>query len=165
MVGEIRDGETAQIAVQAALTGHLVFSTIHANNVFDVLGRFEHMGVDPYSFVSALNGIVAQRLVRVVCGHCVIDVPAPEGAPLQTLRRGVGCKECRGTGYKGRRAIGESLVFDDELRELVAARSPLRTIRAAAARGGTRLLRESAEALVRSGTTTLEEINRVTFAR
>ena len=153
MVGEIRDGETAQIAVQAALTGHLVFSTIHANNVFDVLGRFEHMGVDPYSFVSALNGIVAQRLVRVVCGHCAVDVPAPERAPLQTLRRGVGCKECRGTGYKGRRAIGESLVFDDELRELVAARSPLRTIRAAAARGGTRLLRESAEALVRSGTT------------
>ena len=165
MVGEIRDAETAQIAVQAALTGHLVFSTIHANNVFDVLGRFEHMGVDPYSFVSALNGIVAQRLVRMVCIHCAVDVEPTGREPLQTLRKGLGCKECRGTGYRGRRAIGESLVFDDELRELVATRAPIRTVRTAAIRAGTRLLRDAAEDLVRSGATTLDEINRVTFSR
>ena len=149
MVGEIRDPETAQIAVQAALTGHLVFSTVHANNVFDVLGRFEHMEVDPYSMVSAMNGIVAQRLVRVFCLHCA----------------GKGCTECRGTGYKGRRAIGECLVLDDELREMIAARAPIRTIKATAQARGTRLLRESAEDMVRQGLTSQLEIDRITFAR
>ena len=149
MVGEIRDPETAQIAVQAALTGHLVFSTVHANNVFDVLGRFEHMEVDPYSLVSALNGIVAQRLVRVFCTHCA----------------GRGCSECRGTGFKGRRAIGECLVLDDELREMIAARAPIRSIKDAARQRGTRLLRESAEDMVRQGLTRQDEIDRITFAR
>jgi len=148
MVGEIRDPETAQIAVQAALTGHLVFSTVHANNVFDVLGRFEHMAVDPYTFVSALNGIVAQRLVRVFCTHC----------------HGKGCTECRGTGFKGRRAIGECLVLDDELRELIAARAPVRAIKEAARARGTRLLRESAQDMVRQGLTSQAEIDRITFA-
>ena len=165
MIGEIRDAETAQIAVQAALTGHLVFSTVHANNVFDVLGRFEHMQVDPYSLVSALNGIVAQRLVRVTCPHCAIDLPADNGETLATRRRGQGCTECRGTGYRGRKAIGECLLLDDELREMIATRTPIRHIKEAARARGTRLLRESAEELVRTGVTTLEEINRVTFAR
>lgn len=165
MVGEIRDGETAQIAVQAALTGHLVFSTIHANNVFDVLGRFEHMHVDPYSLVSALNGIVAQRLVRMVCPHCAEPVPMQAGEQLQNVRYGPGCRECRNTGYKGRKAIAECLVLDDELRELIATRSPIRSVKEAAKARGTRLLRESAEELVRQGLTTVEEINRVTFAR
>ena len=148
MVGEIRDPETAQIAVQAALTGHLVFSTVHANNVFDVLGRFEHMAVDPYTFVSALNGIVAQRLVRVFCTHC----------------HGKGCTECRGTGFKGRRAIGECLLLDDELRELIATRAPVRVIKEAARARGTRLLRESAQDMVRLGLTSQAEIDRITFA-
>lgn len=148
MVGEIRDPETAQIAVQAALTGHLVFSTVHANNVFDVLGRFEHMQVDPYSLVSALNGVVAQRLVRVHCTQCA----------------GRGCPDCRNTGFKGRLAIGECLVLDDELRELIAAHAPVRTIKEAARLSGTRLLRECAEDMVRLGQTSLEEIDRVTFA-
>ena len=149
MVGEIRDPDTAQIAVQAALTGHLVFSTVHANNVFDVLGRFEHMAVDPYTFVSALNGIVAQRLVRVFCTHC----------------GGKGCADCRGTGFKGRRAIGECLVLDDELREMIASRSPVRAIKEAARARGTRLLRESAEEMVRQGLTSQVEIDRITFAQ
>jgi general secretion pathway protein E len=149
MVGEIRDAETAQIAVQAALTGHLVFSTVHANNVFDVLGRFEHMEVDPYTLVSALNGIVAQRLVRVYCTHC----------------HGKGCSECRGTGYKGRRAIGECLVLDDELREMIATRAPITAIKEAARQRGTQLLREAAEDMVAQGITSQAEINRVTFAR
>jgi general secretion pathway protein E len=149
MVGEIRDGETAQIAVQAALTGHLVYSTVHANNVFDVLGRFEHMQVEPYMFVAALNGIVAQRLVRVFCPQC----------------HGAGCPHCRHTGFKGRCAIGECLMMDDELRELIARRAPITTIKSAARERGTVLLRESAEALVREGRTSLEEINRVTFSR
>ncbi len=149
MVGEIRDPETAQIAVQAALTGHLVFSTVHANNVFDVLGRFEHMQVDPYSLVSALNGIVAQRLVRIYCVQCA----------------GKGCPECRHTGFKGRRAIGECLVLDDEIRELIATRASVRLIKEAARQRGTRLLRESAEDMVRQRLTSQEEIDRVTFAR
>ena len=164
MVGEIRDAETAQIAVQAALTGHLVFSTVHANNVFDVLGRFEHMQVDPYSLVAALNGIVAQRLLRINCPHCSEEI-VRSGQGLGTRRRGHGCTLCRGTGYKGRRAIGECLLLDDRLREMIATRSPIRAIKEAARRRGTRLLRESAEELVRSGLTTLEEIDRVTFAR
>lgn len=165
MVGEIRDSDTAQIAVQAALTGHLVFSTVHANNVFDVLGRFEHMQVDPYSLVSALNGIVAQRLLRVNCPHCSEDCAQLSTAAQGTRRRGRGCPQCRYTGYKGRRAIGECLLLDDELREMISTRKPVRAIKEVARRNGTRLLRESAEELVESGITTLEEIDRVTFAR
>ena len=175
MVGEIRDADTAQIAVQSALTGHLVFTTVHANNVFDVIGRFIHMGVDPYSFVSALNGIVAQRLLRVNCTHCAAPFePSAEEMELSGLtaentrgyafRRGTGCGHCRGSGYKGRRAIAEILLLTDELRELIVARAPIGQIKEAAARGGTRSLREAALALVRAGDTTLEEINRVTLA-
>ena len=174
MVGEIRDADTAQIAVQSALTGHLVFTTVHANNVFDVIGRFIHMGVDPYSFVSALNGIVAQRLLRMNCPHCAAPVaPTEELLELSALssdkvrdfkfRQGTGCGHCRGTGYKGRRAIAEILLLTDELRELIVARAPIGQIKEAAVRGGTRSLREAALALVKSGESTLEEINRVTL--
>jgi general secretion pathway protein E len=174
MVGEIRDPETATIAVQSALTGHLVFTTVHANNVFDVIGRFLHMAVDPYSFVSALNGIVAQRLVRVICPHCAED--QRPGTALLTesgigvraatdmrFRHGRGCGECRGTGYRGRKAIAEVLYLNDDLREKIVARAPTRELRAAAQAQGMQLLREAALALVRQGETTLEEINRVTL--
>jgi len=147
MVGEIRDPETAEIAVQSALTGHLVYTTVHANNALDVLGRFQHMGVDAYNLVSALNGVLAQRLVRVFCKAC----------------KGKGCGECRGTGFKGRRAIGELLVLNDELRELIVARAPARKLKDAARAAGTVPLRDAALALVQAGETTLEEINRVTF--
>ncbi len=174
MVGEIRDSDTAQIAVQSALTGHLVFTTVHANNVFDVIGRFMHMGVDPYSFVSALNGIVAQRLLRVNCPHCVAPVaPSAELLELSGLtaehtcdfnfRQGSGCGHCRGSGYKGRRAVAEILLLTDELRELIVARAPIGQIKEAAARGGTHSLREAALGWVKAGDTTLEEINRVTL--
>jgi general secretion pathway protein E len=174
MVGEIRDPETAQIAVQSALTGHLVFTTVHANNVYDVIGRFMHMGVDPYSFVSALNGILAQRLVRVNCPHCSEPQAPPDGlladsglAPAQIggygFRAGRGCGQCRGSGYKGRKAIAEMMLLTDELRELITARAPIRQVKEAAARAGARSLREAALELVRAGETTLEEINRVTF--
>jgi general secretion pathway protein E len=174
MVGEIRDPETAQIAVQSALTGHLVFTTVHANNVFDVIGRFIHMGVDPYSFVSALNGILAQRLVRVNCTHCAeaqrpsdellaeSDIGAADAERI-AFRAGSGCGQCRGTGFKGRKAIGELLFLNDEIRELIVAREPARRIRDAARRNGTRLLREIALDMVARGETTLQEINRVTF--
>ena len=147
MVGEIRDSETAEIAVQSALTGHLVYTTVHANNAIDVLGRFQHMGVDAYNLVSALNGVLAQRLVRVLCKPCA----------------GKGCAECRHTGFKGRRAIGELLVLNDELRELIVARAPARKLKEAARAAGTVPLRDAALALVQAGETTLEEINRVTF--
>ena len=174
MVGEIRDGETAQIAVQAALTGHLVFTTVHANNVFDVLGRFTHMGVDPYSFVSALNAVLAQRLVRVNCPHCAaIDKPSDallDDSGLSraetaawSFRAGRGCGQCRGTGYKGRKAIAEVLQLNDEIRELIVARAPIRAIKDAAVRNGLQFLRGSALELVKRGDTTLSEINRVTF--
>ena len=174
MVGEIRDAETAQIAIQSALTGHLVFTTVHANNVFDVIGRFMHMGVDPYSFVSALNGILAQRLVRVNCSHCAVeDQPEAQllidsgidGADRGTFhfRAGRGCGHCRGTGFKGRKAIAETLSLNDEIRELIVAREPIRRIKEAAVRNGTRFLREAALDLARAGETTLQEINRVTF--
>ena len=174
MVGEIRDPETAQIAIQAALTGHLVFTTVHANNVFDVLGRFTHMQVDPYGFAAALNGIVAQRLVRLACPHCKTAL-RPGAAELQaaglgdvdlerySFVRGQGCGQCRSTGYKGRTAIAEILVLTDELREMIVARRPIRELKELARRGGTTLLREAALALVRDGRTSLEEINRVTF--
>ena len=170
MVGEIRDGETAQIAVQAALTGHLVLTTVHANNVFDVIGRFTHMGVDPYSLVAALNGIVAQRLVRVSCPHCLSEV-VPDAQLLAAsgiadvagyrFMAGTGCAHCRGTGYRGRKAVAEVLVLDDELREMIVTREPVRRIKEAAYRKGTRLLRDAGLDLVRNGETTLQELNRV----
>lgn len=174
MVGEIRDGETAQIAVQAALTGHLVFSTVHANNVFDVIGRFVNMGVDPYSFVSAINGIMAQRLVRINCPHCADSVaPTDEllvasGLDRERVRNyhfkaGKGCGQCRGTGYKGRKAVAEILYLTDEIRELIVGREPIRKIKEIARAGGTRYMREAALELVSKGETTLEEVNRVTL--
>lgn len=174
MVGEIRDSETAQIAIQAALTGHLVFTTVHANNVFDVIGRFSHMGVDPYSFVSALNGIAAQRLVRLLCLHCAIDerpddmVITESGIPLDEadqyrFRSGKGCGQCRGSGYKGRNAIAEILILNDEIRELIVAQEPIRRIKEAAKNNGTRFLREAALDMVKQGLTSLEEANRVTI--
>jgi general secretion pathway protein E len=173
MVGEIRDPETAQIAIQSALTGHLVFTTVHANNVFDVLGRFAHMQVDTYAFVSALNGIMAQRLVRVVCERCAApDHPSaeairrsglvPEVVDGWTFRAGRGCANCRGTGYRGRRAIGEILTLDDELREAIVARAPARRLKEMAIAGGSKLLRTAALELVEQGVTTLEEADRVT---
>ena len=174
MVGEIRDPETAQIAIQSALTGHLVFTTVHANNVFDVIGRFMHMGVDPYSFVAALNGILAQRLVRLTCVHCAEPQQlsgemlrssgiTPEQEKAFRFVAGRGCGLCRGTGFKGRKAIAEMLHLNDEIRELIVAKEPIRRIKEAARRNGTRYLREAALDLVRQGETTLKEINRVTF--
>jgi general secretion pathway protein E len=174
LVGEIRDPETAQIAVQSALTGHLVFTSVHANNVFDVLGRFMHMGVDPYSFVSALNGILAQRLLRIVCTHCAAEFKPDEkmlrhsGIPMEEAQsyrfvHGAGCGHCRGTGYKGRKAIAEILQLNDEIRELIISREPIRKIKEVARKNGTHLLRESALELVRHGETSLQEVNRVTF--
>ncbi|WP_293008889.1 GspE/PulE family protein [Nitrosomonas sp.] len=174
MVGEIRDAETAQIAIQAALTGHLVFTTVHANNVFDVIGRFSHMGVDPYSFVSALNGIVAQRLVRLLCTHCAVDerpddsVIEESGIPLDQashykFRSGKGCGQCRGSGFRGRNAIAEILLLNDEIRELIVAHEPIRRIKEAARDNGTRFLREAALDMVKQGLTSLEEANRVTI--
>lgn len=174
MVGEIRDSETAQIAVQSALTGHLVFTTVHANNAFDVIGRFMHMGVDPYSFVSAMNGIVAQRLVRMSCPACKTEVKpdakliADSGlseaeAAKMHFQAGRGCGQCRGTGYKGRKAISEILLLNDAIRELIIARQPTRLIREAARNNGTRFLREAAMDAVARGETTLQEINRVTL--
>lgn len=147
MVGEIRDPETAEIAVQSALTGHLVYTTVHANNVLDVIGRFQHMGVDPFNLASALNAVMAQRLVRVLCRACT----------------GKGCGECRGTGYRGRKAIAELMVLNDGLKELIAQRAPARTLKEAARAAGTGSLREAAQDLVQRGETTNEEIDRVTF--
>ena len=174
MVGEIRDAETAQIAVQAALTGHLVFTTVHANNVFDVIGRFINMGVDTYSFVSALNCILAQRLVRLICTHCaepyqpdadLIERSHISPSMLQTMqfKRGRGCGQCRATGYKGRTAIAELLVMNDELREMIVAREPISQLKNKARAQGLRFLRDAALEKVARGETTLEEINRVTF--
>jgi general secretion pathway protein E len=173
MVGEIRDPETAQIAIQSALTGHLVFTTVHANNVFDVLGRFAHMEVDSYAFVAALNGILAQRLVRVVCEQCALPVQpsaeliaesglTPALVSAWRFRAGRGCAHCRGTGYKGRRAIGELLVLTDELREAIVVRAPARRLKELAVAGGSRLMRTIALDLVERGQTTLMEANRVT---
>ncbi|WP_408597677.1 GspE/PulE family protein [Limnohabitans sp.] len=174
MVGEIRDNETAEIAVQSALTGHLVLTTVHANNVFDVLGRFTHMGIDPYSFVSALNGIWAQRLLRVNCPHCSAPhVPSASELALLRIeaedlsqwnfRAGAGCGDCRGTGYKGRRAIAEVLLLSDEIRELIIDRAPIRAIKELARKAGTRTLREVAMAMAQRGETTIAEVSRVTL--
>ncbi len=172
MVGEIRDAETAQIAAQAALTGHLVLSTIHANNVFDVVGRFMHMGVDLYNMVSALNGVVAQRLMRKLCTDCAqswqpgaTDLKAAM-LPLDTggsFLKAVGCPQCRGTGYRGRKAIAEVLLMDDTLRDLIVSRASLIKIKSHARASGTRLLRESGLACVLRGESTLDELNRVTL--
>jgi len=174
MVGEIRDPETAQIAVQSALTGHLVFTTLHANNVFDVISRFLHMNVEAYSLVAALNGVMAQRLVRLVCPHCAEAVQVDDELLAQSrlsrdevahyqFRHGKGCGHCRGSGYKGRKAIAELLALDDELREMIIAREPLRKLKEVGRARGMKSLREAALEAVARGETTLEEINRVTF--
>jgi type II secretory ATPase GspE/PulE/Tfp pilus assembly ATPase PilB-like protein len=174
MVGEIRDAETAQIAIQSALTGHLVFTTVHANNVVDVIGRFLNMGVEPYNFVSALNCILAQRLVRLICDSCRTQVHyAPEVLeasgldPVQwgdvPLYEGPGCIECAGTGFRGRTAIHELLDLSDRIREMILGKKPTSEIRRAAREEGMRFLRESALDKVRLGLTTLKEINKVTF--
>jgi type IV pilus assembly protein PilB len=174
MVGEIRDSETAQIAVQSALTGHLVFTTVHANNVFDVLGRFTHMGIDPYNFVSCLNCVMAQRLVRKICPSCKRPVSYsdeelresaidPERTRGVTLYESSGCDECNGTGYRGRSAIVELLDLNDQIRELIISKSSVATLKKAAREAGTMFLRESAVAKVLAGETSLREINRVTF--
>jgi general secretion pathway protein E len=174
MVGEIRDRETAEIAVQSALTGHLVLTTVHANNVFDVFGRFTHMGIDPYAFVSALNGIWAQRLVRINCPHCAREyTPSDEELAGVNLARaevrdyrfkeGKGCGDCRGTGFKGRRSIAEILTLNDEIRELIVEKRPIRQIKQAAYNNGTRSLRQAALEVVKRGDTTLAEIKRVTL--
>jgi type IV pilus assembly protein PilB len=174
MVGEIRDPETAQIAIQSALTGHLVFTTVHANNVLDVLGRFLNMGVEPYQFVSALNCVLAQRLVRTICPHCKrpakVDRQMLEESGLdpalehtQVFYEGKGCIECGGTGYKGRQAICELLDLSDRIRELILARTPISEIKKAARDEGMRFLRECAVERVMKGVTSLREINKVTF--
>ncbi len=174
MVGEIRDPETAQIAIQSALTGHLVFTTVHANNVFDVVSRFVHMGVDSHGFVSALSAVMAQRLVRIVCEQCSeAYMPSRElleesHVPIVTsasykFRKGRGCGHCRGTGYHGRRAVGELMVLNDEIREAIVSRVPVRQLKELAHQAGVRLIRTAALDLVRRGQTTVEEVNRVTI--
>jgi type II secretory ATPase GspE/PulE/Tfp pilus assembly ATPase PilB-like protein len=174
MVGEIRDNETAQIAINSALTGHLVFTTVHANNVLDVLGRFLNMGVEAYQFVSALNCVLAQRLVRVICTHCkrpakvtraLLEESGLDPALEHSHRfyEGVGCIECNGTGYKGRQAICELLDLSDHIRELILEKRPTSEIKKAAREEGMRFLRESAVERVLAGVTTLREINKVTF--
>jgi len=172
MVGEIRDPETAEIAVQAALTGHLVLTTVHANNVFDVFGRFTHMRIDTYAFVSALNGICAQRLIRLNCPRCSQPVcPAAEqlkraGLPANetgqyNFSAGSGCGDCRGTGYRGRKAIAEVLILNDELREMIVEKAPIRKIKEAACDQGMRSLHQISLELAKQGATTLEEVRRV----
>lgn len=174
MVGEIRDQETAQIAINAALTGHLVFTTVHANNVLDVLGRFLNMGVEAYNFVSALNCILAQRLVRMICPHCKTFVRYPDSLLIESgldpaewreidFAEGAGCFECGGTGFRGRTAIHELLDLTERIREMILDRRPTSQIRTMAREEGMMFLRESAVEKVRLGITTLREINKVTF--
>jgi len=174
LVGEIRDAETAQIAINSALTGHLVFTTVHANNVVDVLGRFLNMGVEAYNFVSALNCILAQRLVRTICDHCAFTVKHPEELLVLSgldpaewrnfeFREGAGCIECGGTGYRGRTAIHELLDLTDPIRELILDKKPGSEVRKLAQKEGMTFLRESAMDRVKRGFTTLKEINKVTF--
>jgi type IV pilus assembly protein PilB len=174
MVGEIRDQETAQIAIQSALTGHLVFTTVHANNVTDVIGRFINMGVEPYNFVSALNCIMAQRLVRVICANCKkpkkYSAAELKEAGLDpavwgnvTFAEGAGCLECSGTGHHGRTAICELLDLTDRIREMIVDRRPTSEIKRVACEEGMIALRESGLAKIRAGITTLKEINKVTF--
>ncbi|NTW60553.1 MAG: type II/IV secretion system protein, partial [Nitrospirae bacterium] len=174
MVGEIRDAETAQIAVQSALTGHLVFTTVHANNAFDVLGRFLNMGIEPYNFVSALNCILAQRLVRMLCPKCrkqvrltrkELEESAMDADRYQNhaFADAVGCKECNFTGFRGRKAITEFLDLSDRIREMILEKRPSSEIRKTAIAEGMTTLRQSAVTKVLNGDTTLKEINRVTF--
>jgi type IV pilus assembly protein PilB len=174
MVGEIRDAETAQIAINSALTGHLVFTTVHANNVLDVLGRFLNMGVEAYQFVSALNCVLAQRLVRTICHHCKRQAKVtrvlleesgldPSLEKTHTFYEGIGCIECGGTGYMGRTAICELLDLSDAIREMILEKRPTSEIKKAAREEGMRFLRESAVERVLLGITTLREINKVTF--
>jgi len=174
MVGEIRDQETAQIAINAALTGHLVFTTVHANNVVDVLGRFLNMGVEAYNFVSALNCILAQRLVRLICEHCKKEVFYPDSMLVESglnpdewrgvpFSEGEGCFECGGTGYRGRSAIHELLDLSERIRDLILEKRPTSEIKRAAREEGMTFLRESAVEKCRAGLTTLKEINKVTF--
>ena len=174
MVGEIRDPETAQIAIQSALTGHLVFTTVHANNVVDVLGRFLNMCVEPYQFVSALNCVMAQRLVRLICNHCKRPVRVeakqleesaldPALADTHRFYEGAGCIDCGGTGFKGRTAICELLDLSDRIREMILERRPTSEVKKAAHEEGMRFLRESAVEKVLLGQSTLREINKVTF--
>src|SRR5258707_1808537 len=174
MVGEIRDQEPAQVAIQSARTGHLVFTTVHANNVTDVIGRFINMGVEPYNFVSALNCILAQRLVRVVCEHCkryvTYDAEVLQASGLKpeewasvAFAEGVGCLECAGTGFHGRTAITELLDLSDRIREMIVNRRPTTEIKRIAREEGMTFLRDSGLAKVREGATTLKEINKVTF--
>jgi type IV pilus assembly protein PilB len=174
MVGEIRDQETAQIAINSALTGHLVFTTVHANNVLDVLGRFLNMGVEAYNFVSALNCILAQRLVRQICEHCKKHVRYPESLLLESALNpdewrdfdfveGAGCFECGGTGFRGRSAIHELLDLTDRIREMILDRRPSSEIKREAKEHGMTFLRDSAVLKMRMGITTLKEINKVTF--
>jgi len=174
MVGEIRDQETAQIAINAALTGHLVFTTVHANNVLDVLGRFLNMGVEPYNFVSALNCILAQRLVRVICTYCKTPVQYPDSYLVEsglnpaewrdvTLYEGPGCFECGGTGFRGRTAIHELLDLSEHIREMILDKRPASEIKRVARDEGMTFLRDSAIDKAREGVTTLKEINKVTF--
>ncbi len=176
MVGEVRDPETAQIAVQSALTGHLVFTTVHANNVFDVIGRFIHMGVEPYNFVSALNCIMAQRLVRLLCAACKRAAPTPEALLResgldpdiygeQVFFEPVGCDACGGTGFRGRTAIAELLDMSDRIRQMILDRRPAAEIKQAAREEGMTFLRESALERAFAGATTLREINKVTFVQ
>jgi type IV pilus assembly protein PilB len=173
MVGEIRDEETAQIAIQSALTGHLVFTTVHANNVVDVLGRFLNMKVEPYNFVSALNCVVAQRLVRMICPKCRHEVRyTPEQLKdsgidpkhaAQEFAEGKGCIDCNGTGFMGRMAIAEILDMSDRIRELILDRRSAAEIKRAAKEEGMTFMREAAVSRVLEGKTTLREINKVTF--
>jgi type IV pilus assembly protein PilB len=174
MVGEIRDEETAQIAVQSALTGHLVFTTVHANNVVDVIGRFLNMKVDLYNFVSALNCVLAQRLVRRLCPHCKEEVTYSRDTLLESgllpnqtegkrFYEGRGCLECNGAGFRGRMAIAELLDLSDRIRGLILEKRPASEIKSAAKEEGMIFLRDSALRKVFAGDTTLKEINKVTF--
>ena len=175
MVGEIRDAETAQIAIQSSLTGHLVLTTVHANNVFDVIGRFASMGIDAYNFLAALNCVLAQRLVRMVCLACRVAVKLDNALAEESgldfeeykdvsFYEGQGCQECHGTGYRGRKCITEFLDLNDEIKEMILAERPLSEVRYRAVTGGMITLRQSALRKVLEGSTTLREINRVTFS-
>ncbi len=175
LVGEIRDPETAQIAVQSALTGHLVFTTVHANNIMDVIGRFLNMGLEPYHFLSSLNCVLTQRLVRVLCRSCRRAVRYPQPAleelgldpdrdAAQTFFEAGGCESCKGTGFRGRTAVAELVEMTDMIRTLIMDRRPAGEILGAARTGGTMLLREAALEKARAGVTTVAELNRVTFA-
>jgi type II secretory ATPase GspE/PulE/Tfp pilus assembly ATPase PilB-like protein len=173
MVGEIRDPETAQIAIQSALTGHLVFTTVHANNVFDVLGRFIHMGIDTYSFISALNCVVAQRLVRCLCSNCkqlftpdekyLLDNRVRKETLDNPIYRAAGCPECTEMGYSGRTVIGEILELTDEIKEMILDKKPLSEIKKTAMQQGMIPLRRNGLEKVKIGITSFEELNRVTI--